>query len=150
VKKKVGCVLCTSGFSSAKRARIAGFSLLGHLDLDLEFDDDLDFGAQSPATNTTDEIVTMAVDLPAPSAAAGWSFDPTDPLFFPRAPGARRGRAPDPHEGAHWAASGFYRTESDAEVRARWDREKLELTREWKRRHREAVKSRRRRGGADE
>ena len=41
------------------------------------------------------------------------------------------------------------RTESEAEARARWDADKLGLTREWKRRAREAGKSARRRGGGD-
>lgn len=42
----------------------------------------------------------------------------------------------------------FWRTESEGEIRKRWEDSKVELTRTWKRRHREAVKSMRRRGGA--
>jgi hypothetical protein len=43
----------------------------------------------------------------------------------------------------------FYRTETDDEIRAKWENEKVDLTREWNRRWREAGKVRRRRGGAD-
>ncbi|KAH8111794.1 hypothetical protein DFH11DRAFT_1690240 [Phellopilus nigrolimitatus] len=41
---------------------------------------------------------------------------------------------------------GFHRTQDAEAVRARWAARKLDLTRDWKRRHREAVKSARRRG----
>lgn len=46
-------------------------------------------------------------------------------------------------------STGFYRTESNEEIVKRWEEVKGDLTRDWKRRHREAVKSRRRRGGTD-
>jgi hypothetical protein len=46
-------------------------------------------------------------------------------------------------------STGFYRTESSEEIVKRWEEVKGDLTRDWKRRHREAVKSRRRRGGTD-
>jgi hypothetical protein len=43
---------------------------------------------------------------------------------------------------------GFFRSGTEEEIRARWESEKVELTREWKRRWREAGKvNRRRRGG---
>jgi hypothetical protein len=127
--------------------------LLGHLDLDLdlELDDDLNFAAPVQANGPVDEAPVSLAEPLAPTATAGWSFDPTDTLFFPREPGARRGRAKDLREaGPDWIAVGFFRTETDAKIRSRWDSTKLDLTREWKRRHREAVKSRRRRGGADD
>jgi hypothetical protein len=47
-------------------------------------------------------------------------------------------------------STGFYRTESSEEIVSRWEEVKGDLTRDWKRRHREAVKSRRRRGGIDD
>jgi hypothetical protein len=43
----------------------------------------------------------------------------------------------------------FGRADDEAQIRARWEAARGELTREWKRRHREAVKSRRRRGGGE-
>jgi hypothetical protein len=103
----------------------------------------------------------VAHDLPSEplaSTRAGIIFDPSDVLFFPRraddrAPKGKR-RAKDITElyaerGWDWRSAGFFRTESEDEMRARWEAQKLELTREWKRRHREAIKSRRRRGGID-
>ena len=44
-------------------------------------------------------------------------------------------------------STGFYRTENGEEIVKRWEEVKGDLTRDWKKRHREAVKSRRRRGG---
>lgn len=44
----------------------------------------------------------------------------------------------------------FWRQETDEDMKAIWQRDKLELTREWKMRHGEAKKHRRRRGGVDE
>lgn len=73
----------------------------------------------------------------APSFAVPTSqnkvFDSSLPFFFPPKGHVRRVK--------------FARTEDEAEIRARWEAARGELTREWKRRHREAVKSRRRRGG---
>lgn len=42
---------------------------------------------------------------------------------------------------------GFWRTETDENMKSRWDRIRGELTSEWKRRGREARKQRKRRGG---
>lgn len=44
---------------------------------------------------------------------------------------------------------GFWRCETEEEVKENWDENHLELTREFKRRHREAVKRRKRRGGVE-
>ena len=41
----------------------------------------------------------------------------------------------------------FTRTEEEEDICVRWEAARGELTREWKCRHREAVKSRRKRGG---
>ena len=59
-------------------------------------------------------------------------LDPSAPLFF----------APSLGEG-----TGFCRTETDEEMKEIWQRDRLGLTREWKRRYREGLKRRRRRGG---
>jgi hypothetical protein len=45
---------------------------------------------------------------------------------------------------------GFWRQETDEEMRTYWEEHHLDLTREFKRRHREAVKRRKRRGGGVE
>jgi hypothetical protein len=132
---------------------------MGHLDIDLDLDEDLDFNLLQPPPEPTLQIAPVAVtDLPShtytTTTNSSWTFNPTDTLFFPRPPGARRGRAKDPLEvameqGTTWRALGFFRTETEEQLSENWDGCKLELTREWKRRHREAVKSRRRRGGVD-
>ncbi|KAI0057367.1 hypothetical protein BV25DRAFT_1831197 [Artomyces pyxidatus] len=111
----------------APREEDAGFSLLGHLDLDLELDE-------------PDEPLPLPTAPPAPTASAAPAragLDASLPLFFPK---AARGT---------WRGT-FVRTADEGEIRARWEAARGELTREWKRRHREAVKSRRRRGGEAE
>ena len=60
-------------------------------------------------------------------------FDPSLPFFFPQK--------------GHVRGVEFMRTEDEAQIRARWEAARGGLTQEWKRRHREAVKSRRRQGG---
>ncbi|RPD64073.1 hypothetical protein L226DRAFT_505576 [Lentinus tigrinus ALCF2SS1-7] len=127
----------------APREEDAGFSLLGHLDLDLELDDDVPFDVPMP---------TPAA--PAPSRAAApvqlrvphtslLSLDSSRPLFFPTDQAGAKRRVLDPTNWRTW----FYRTDTPDAIRARWEETKGELTAGWKRRHREAIKSRRRRGG---
>ena len=72
----------------------------------------------------------------AQSSSSKIIFDPDDsaPLFF---------RFDEEDEGTQ----GFWRREDDKEMREIWEKDKLGLTREWKRRHRDAKKQRRRRGG---
>ena len=87
------------------------------------------------------------------------TFDASQPLFFPlsaeeRANKHRNTKLKDvmdifKEKGLDPRSTGFYRTENREEVVKRWEEVKGDLTRDWKRRHREAVKSRRRRGGAD-
>jgi hypothetical protein len=135
------------------------FSLLGHLDLDLELDDDLllqptarESNAYTPTFEPiqppTTSIRTIATD-----------FDPRQPLFFPLTPSigefSTKGQKKDIYDvvrmsGWSWRdpAAGFWRTESEEEIRTRWKEVKVELTRDWKRRWREARKMRKRRGGS--
>jgi hypothetical protein len=87
------------------------------------------------------------------------TFDASEPLFFPlsteeRANKHRNAKLKDimdvfKEKGLDPQSTGFYRTESSGEILKRWEDAKGDLTRDWKRRHREAVKSRRRRGGVD-
>ncbi|KAH7923702.1 hypothetical protein BV22DRAFT_1196524 [Leucogyrophana mollusca] len=150
----------------APREEEAGFSLLGHLDLDLELDDDIAIPISSRTqTVTTDELSappTLPEVLVPPSYADQFTFDSSLPFFFPFSTEFRdslrprdKGRIKDlfdvaKEKGWDWRDAGFYRTETEDEIRQRWEGSKLELTREWKRRHREAGKSRRRRGGVDD
>ncbi|OCH96274.1 hypothetical protein OBBRIDRAFT_809203 [Obba rivulosa] len=127
----------------APREEDAGFSLLGHLDLDLELDEEVEQQISVPARAAAVPQVPVSVSattyLP--------DFDPKRPFFFPLPPDERnRSRARDALDPANWRTF-FYRTESADEIRKRWEETRGELTSGWKRRHREAVKSRRRRGG---
>ena len=124
------------------RCSSAGFSLLGHLDLDLELDDEVDL--QLPAQTQTQPEHHA---LPPTTVQTSPSFDPKAPLFFPPLPEQHnRGRVHDVLDPTSWQ-TWFYRTDDDDAIQKRWEEAKGELTAEWKRRHREAVKSRRRRGG---
>ncbi|KAJ6546408.1 hypothetical protein DFH09DRAFT_927192 [Mycena vulgaris] len=140
------------------REEDVGFSLLGHLDLDLELDDEMMPGISSG------EVEQMPVAAPQLAATFGTpsqahiTLDAKQPLFFPlptsfsSAPGfstkARQRDILDVGKDNGWNAH-FYRTETDDEIRTKWESEKGNLTREWNRRWREAGKVRRRRGGAD-
>ncbi|KAH9040313.1 hypothetical protein EDB83DRAFT_2524312 [Lactarius deliciosus] len=111
-----------------------GFSLIGHLDLDSELDHDMDLNQDGPALpNAAPSILGAPSVVAAPTTHHGRSLDASLPFFFPQKGQVRR--------------VAFVRTEDEAQIRARWEAARGELTREWKRRHREAVKSRRRRGG---
>ncbi|KAH9839718.1 uncharacterized protein C8Q71DRAFT_830229 [Rhodofomes roseus] len=127
----------------APREEDVGFSLLGHLDLDLELDDEVDLHLPSQPQAQSEPAA-----LPLPTAIPSLpSFDPKAPLFFPLPAEERnRGRVYDVLDPTNWR-TWFYRTDSEEEVQKRWEEAKGELTSGWKRRHREAVKSRRRRGG---
>ncbi|KAI9440989.1 hypothetical protein H4582DRAFT_1940792 [Lactarius indigo] len=110
-----------------------GFSLIGHLDLDSELDLDMDLNLDEPDFPTAAAPIRSAPSVTAPQTTQHGALDSSLPFFFPQKGQVRR--------------VGFVRTEDEAQIRARWEAARGELTREWKRRHREAVKSRRRRGG---
>ncbi|KAI0923693.1 hypothetical protein AcV5_009169 [Taiwanofungus camphoratus] len=128
------------------REEDAGFSLLGHLDLDLDLDDEVDLqftpqGQSRPGPQLVDAAPPLVATADTPI------FDPKRPMFFPLPPDMRgRGRVQDVLDPTNWR-TWFFRTESAEEIQKRWEEARGELTRGWKRRHREAVKSRRRRGG---
>ncbi|KAG6852994.1 hypothetical protein C0991_007676 [Blastosporella zonata] len=146
----------------APREDEAGFSLLGHLDLDLELDDEIPFATTEtitpiphpslPSTTTTTFSAT-----PLPYVAP--QLDAKAPLFFPYPASAgpsTKARPKDIFEVAmenkwHWRDTTveFYRTGTEEDIRKRWEEGKGELTREWKRRCREAGKVSRRSGGGD-
>ncbi|KAI9448860.1 hypothetical protein BJY52DRAFT_1428421 [Lactarius psammicola] len=115
-----------------------GFSLINNLDLDSELDLDMDLNlnepafpnAAAPAPVATSSRSAASITVPTTQHRA---LDSSLPFFFPQKGQVRGVR--------------FARTEDEVQIRARWEAARGELTREWKRRHREAVKSRRRRGG---
>jgi len=119
-----------------------GFSLLEQLDLDLELDDEVDLQVVQPQAQR--EIHPVAALPSVPSASA---LDPKRPLFFPLPPAERvHGRVHDVVDPTNWRRW-FFRTDTSEDIQKRWEETRGELTSAWKRRHREAVKSRRRRGG---
>ncbi|KAL0064696.1 hypothetical protein AAF712_008394 [Marasmius tenuissimus] len=136
----------------APREEEGGFSLLNHLDLEL--DDELD---AAPFTIATDDSLnntapshsvnqTLPVTVPALKSKAAThqriSLDPKMPLFFVRPEALSATKASD-------GSSPFYQLQTEEQIRQRWEDNKVELTRGWKKRWREAVKVKRRRGGKD-
>ncbi|TDL26493.1 hypothetical protein BD410DRAFT_825658, partial [Rickenella mellea] len=160
----------------APQQESAGFSLLGNLDVDLELDDVLDFATASSAAPVRPAKPLMPASHfpPAPSTAPTTKHHPIHldtslPLFFPLPTSFPDPSQPASHptsfhlkgknafpkdvvsafEARGWdpLVSGFHRTESSEEIKARWEGVKVELTRGWKKRWREGVKSVKRRGG---
>ncbi|KZV96763.1 hypothetical protein EXIGLDRAFT_732325 [Exidia glandulosa HHB12029] len=118
----------------APREEEAGFSLMAGLDLgDLELDDELSLLAPPPAPALTPAPALVAH---APTVSADeWRIAADAPgvraLFFPTS----------------FNAHGFFRTETDEQIRARWEERKGALTADWKKRSREARKRGRRGAG---
>ncbi|EJD41754.1 hypothetical protein AURDEDRAFT_186366 [Auricularia subglabra TFB-10046 SS5] len=125
----------------APREEEAGFSLMANLDLDLELDDELGLSLQAPAAApapapTVPSLPQAAVALP-PARMDEWRIDAD-------APGIRPLMFSIPTASA---AHAFWRSESDEQIRARWEERKGALTADYKKRAKEA-KKRGRRGGA--
>lgn len=146
-----------------RNLRPVGFSLLSQLDLDLELEDEEPFPTAllppvAPVA-VQSSIITPGSSTRVSLPHAQISLDATQPMFFPlsteeRASKHRNTKLRDimdvfREKGLDPQSTGFYRTESSEEIVKRWEEVKVDLTRDWKRRHREAVKSRRRRGGID-
>ncbi|PBK70998.1 hypothetical protein ARMSODRAFT_884486 [Armillaria solidipes] len=144
----------------APRADEGGFSLMGHLDLDFEIDEDIPF----PTAVAVQEPLPTVEVVPTPTPASSHLvLDPKKPLFFPlltsfptAEPSASRPRVKDLFDVArekHWTSSlsstgGFHRTATEEDIRKRWEESKGELTRGWKKRVKDAGKMKRRRGAA--
>ncbi|KAJ2965198.1 hypothetical protein NUW54_g14199 [Trametes sanguinea] len=104
--------------------------------------------SSSRVTHPHDDAVDPALgENVGPSSGKGKARElpPSLPplVFFPSENAAMRRRALDPTNWRTW----FFRTDSPEAIKQRWEESKGELTAGWKRRHREAIKSRRRRGG---
>ena len=131
---------------------------MGHLDLDLELDDDtLDPAFAAAPIQTTDvEPPPVPISIvPSGKPHARVALDASLPFFFPLSDEARannKNRTKDPLDVARekgWDWRTFCRTQTSEEIKQRWESQKVGLTQDWKRRHREAIKNRRRRGGGD-
>ncbi|KAF9454472.1 hypothetical protein P691DRAFT_770652 [Macrolepiota fuliginosa MF-IS2] len=172
-----------------RRKETEGFSLLGHLnlDVDLELDEDVPFyiahdGDDLVANELAvgEQTAPVPTSVPPPSTAMGRqtkqtrtvpqiTLDPSKPLFSPLAMLSAhstvtpsfvssvstdaRGRPKDLYDtlaakGWDWRSTGFCRTQNKDEIREKWEREKGELTRGWKKRWKEAGRVRRRGKGA--
>ncbi|KAK0472681.1 hypothetical protein EDD18DRAFT_423240 [Armillaria luteobubalina] len=144
----------------APRADEGGFSLMGHLDLDFEIDEEITL----PTAVVVQEPLPAVEVVPTPTPASSHLvLDPKKPLFFPlpssfptAEPSASRPRVKDLFDVArekHWTTSlastgGFHRSATEEDIRKRWEEGKGELTRGWKKRVKDAGKIKRRRGAA--
>ena len=147
--------------SNVSDLRPIGFSLLNQLDLDLELEDEEPFPT-APLPSAPSVAVQPLAITPSSSTRVSLphvqiTLDATQPLFFPFSTDERTNRRGNAklkdimdvfrEKGLDPRSTGFYRTESNEEIVKRWEEVKGDLTRDWKKRHREAVKSKRRRGG---
>ena len=141
---------------------LAGFSLVGHLDLDLELDEEIPFSIHPPVQdqagdaqiqiNAPSTTSVQPATNPPPTPASTATYNPSLPFFFPSSmhPYTKNSANRTQNIITNWRDPGisFFRTETEEGIRGKWEKERGELTREWKRRWREAGKVKRRRGGA--
>ncbi|KAF8585283.1 hypothetical protein K439DRAFT_1660344 [Ramaria rubella] len=130
------------------REEEAGFSVLAGLG-DLEFDFDFDPAFEMDIATPIVPVPTLHTTVPneTPVQQGYLTLDSSLPFFFPQ-PG--NPRAKDLFSLARTEGWEFGRTGDSDAIRKRWDETKGALTRDWKKRARDAVKSRRRRYGAAE
>ncbi|KAH6915634.1 hypothetical protein BKA70DRAFT_465787 [Coprinopsis sp. MPI-PUGE-AT-0042] len=147
----------------APRNDEGGFSLLGHLNLDLEFDEDLPFAIGETAVVPAPVFDPAPAFQPTPTVTAASTstvtyINPKQPLFFPLPRSddvrARQRDIWDVIKDNRWdwmdPSTKFYRTATEDEIRKEWEEKKGDLTRDWKKRAREAGKmNRKRKGGAE-
>ncbi|KAL5476625.1 hypothetical protein ACEPAI_3305 [Sanghuangporus weigelae] len=132
----------------APRPEDAGFSILDNFDLEL--DEELPtISAPSPRVQPPSDSDFLQPTMGASSTLPHQptvEFDPKRPFFFPHSllPNSSLDLKPGDPRDIFSGKIEFFRTETDEEIQARWESRKVELTRDWKRRHREAVKSARR------
>ncbi|KAG2012189.1 hypothetical protein CC2G_012224 [Coprinopsis cinerea AmutBmut pab1-1] len=157
----------------APRNEEAGFSLLGHLDIDLELDDEIPFAIEEPSITQPLSTAVPAFQPSIPTTTTTTShtityLNPKQPLFFPLPHHtstdssasdsftikARQRDIFDVIKDNRWdwcdPGVKFYKTSTEEEIRKDWEEKKGDLTRDWKKRAREAGKaSRKRKGGVD-
>ncbi|KAL5513695.1 hypothetical protein ACEPAH_4094 [Sanghuangporus vaninii] len=138
----------------APRPEDAGFSILDNLDLELDEELPTISAPPPPVQPPSDSdllqpIMSASSSLPRQPTI---ELDPKRPFFFPHSllPNSSLDLKPGDPRDIFTGKIEFFRTETDEEIQARWESRKVELTRDWKRRHREAVKSARRRGGVQD
>jgi hypothetical protein len=144
----------------APREEEAGFSLLGHLDLNFEEEDILGISDLLHPTESHYAPPPHVVSAPLEQPQAHPTLDSNFPFFFPLPPtllsrsSNKRNTPRDifslfPREGKEKDKDGepFSRTQTTSEIHSQWETQKGVLTREWKARWREASKGKR---GRDE
>lgn len=123
------------------------FSLLGALDADIELDEELDIPLAPPPIRRAAEPEPELRPLTQTKKS---HFDPNPeiPLFFPSfGKGGKDAMRDDADKEGY---TGFWRQETDEDMKEIWEKDKVELTRDWKKRYREGRKQKKRRGGANE
>jgi hypothetical protein len=125
----------------------SSFSLLGALDADIELDEELDIPLAPPPIRQPIQPEPELQPL-TQSKKSHFDPDPSIPLFFPSfGKGGKDAMREDTEQEGY---QGFWRQETDEEMKEIWERDKVELTRDWKKRYREGKKQRKRRGGAND
>lgn len=129
------------------------------MDLDIELNEDLEFldNQMSPVEPIAPQEVPLnsRIDLQSRTSQPRVVLDPKQALFFPLSSsdphGFSKARQRDLYDvakenGWYWRddAARFWNVESEEETRKKWEESKGELTRDWKRRWREAGKFRKR------
>jgi hypothetical protein len=121
--------------------------LLGALDADIELDEELDIPLAPPPIKQAYEPAAALQPLAA-SKKSHFDPDASIPLFFPTfGKGGKDAMKEDTEKEGY---VGFWKQETDEEMKAIWENEKVELTRDWKKRYRDGKKQRKRRGGGND
>jgi len=121
--------------------------LLGALDADIELDEELDIPLAPPPIKQAYEPAAALQPLAA-SKKSHFDPDSSIPLFFPTfGKGGKDAMKEDTEKEGY---VGFWKQETDEEMKAIWENDKVELTRDWKKRYRDGKKQRKRRGGGND
>lgn len=149
-------ITCDLSVSKALHPYTAQFSLLEQLDLDLDLELDHDTSLYPTKIEHSRPKVPVEPLVNSSPAQLSSKFAPnrSETMFFPVVNPSHKVRDPialAKEHGWDWRdpTAGFFRTESEEAIRKKWEDEKLFLTRDWKRRWREACKAKRRRGGPE-
>jgi hypothetical protein len=121
--------------------------LLGALDADIELDEELDIPLAPPPIKQAYEPAAALQPLAA-SKKSHFDPDSSIPLFFPTfGKGGKDAMKEDTEKEGY---VGFWKQETDEEMKEIWENDKVELTRDWKKRYRDGKKQRKRRGGGND
>jgi hypothetical protein len=121
--------------------------LLGALDADIELDEELDIPLAPPPIKQAYEPAAALQPLAA-SKKSHFDPDASIPLFFPTfGKGGKDAMKEDTEKEGY---VGFWKQETDEEMKNIWENDKVELTRDWKKRYRDGKKQRKRRGGGND